>query len=97
MEWENIIICYQTKRHIPLLFVRGTWAVNIGSYKPLILYEILDEMWMHKQACIANLAGANLCRYNFCTQVWHETYICCQGMRKICSDDQNMKYDKMKF
>ena len=30
-------------------------------------------------------------------QVWHETHICCQGMRKICSDDQKMKYDKMKF
>ena len=46
----------------------------------------------------SNLAGANLCRYKFCTrQVWHETYICCQGMRKICSDDQKMKYDKMKF
>ena len=43
----------------------------------------------------SNLAGATLCRYNFCT--WHETHICCQGMRKICSDDQNMKYDKMKF
>ena len=46
----------------------------------------------------SNLAGATLCRYNFCTwQVWHETHICCQGMRKICSDDQKMKYDKMKF
>ena len=46
----------------------------------------------------SNLAGAGLCRYNFCTwQVWHETHICCQGMRKICSDDQKMKYDKMKF
>ena len=22
---------------------------------------------------------------------------CCQGMRKICSDDQKMKYDKIKF
>ena len=43
----------------------------------------------------SNLAGATLCRYNFCT--WHETHICCQGMRKICSDDQKMKYDKMKF
>ena len=46
----------------------------------------------------SNLTGARLCRYNFCTwQVWHETHICCQGMRKICSDDQKMKYDKMKF
>ena len=46
----------------------------------------------------SNLAGATLCRYNFSTwQVWHETHICCQGMRKICSDDQKMKYDKMKF
>ena len=45
-----------------------------------------------------NLVGASLCRYNFCIwQVWHETHICCQGMRKICSDDQKMKYDKMKF
>ena len=36
----------------------------------------------------SNLAGANLCRYNFCTwQVWHGTYICCQSMRKICSED----------
>ena len=46
----------------------------------------------------SNLAGASLCRYNFCTwQVWHETHICCQGMGKICSDDQKMKYDKIKF
>ena len=46
----------------------------------------------------SNLAGASLCRYNYCTwQVWHETHICCQGMRKICSDDQKMKCDKMKF
>ena len=29
--------------------------------------------------------------------VWHETHICCQGMRKICSDDQKMKYDKRNF
>ena len=46
----------------------------------------------------SNLAGASLCRYNYCTwQVWHETHICCQGMRKICSDDQKMKCDKMIF
>ena len=46
----------------------------------------------------SNLAGASLCRYNYCTwQVWHETHICCQGMRKICSDGQKMKCDKMKF
>ena len=46
----------------------------------------------------SNLAGASFRRYNFCTwQVWHETRICCQGMRKICSDDQKMKYDKWNF
>ena len=27
----------------------------------------------------------------------HETHICCQGLRKICSDDQKMKYDKINF
>ena len=54
---------------------------------------------MNRCTC-SNLAGASLCRYNFCTwQVWHETHrpICCQGMWKICSDDQKMKYDKIKF
>ena len=49
-------------------------------------------LWLKFSRC------ASLCRYNFCTwQVWHETHICCQGMRKICSDDQKVKYDKMKF
>ena len=46
----------------------------------------------------SNSAGASLCRYNFCTwQVWHETHICCQGMRKICSDDKKWNTTKWNF
>ena len=91
---NNVCSRYETRNCSKLRKIHSgqgpiTLTINPSEFKFFVQFVLL---WFKLSQCqLMSLQFLHM------TSIWHETHICCQGMRKICSDDQKMKYDKMKF